>query len=830
MRAFILSIFLTLSISSFAQGWAKHYQEGSQFMTQAFDVEPHPAGGVLILMYNDSLVNIPLLYRVDQNGQLLWIKQPMDTNTWFSWDQLLYHDSAYYLFVNRGYAFDVPMTTVKMNLNGDTLWTRKDSIPGWGVENYGSDVRANGNILVCTKINDWSTQTYIRMVEMDTSGNIVWDSTYTSMSVSLLMSSRLRCTADGGFYLHYYAGPNRGAYRFSATGAIIDTLQSTSNYPIFLEVFPTSDTGSLVITNDNPWQYRFLRLTANGDTVWNQLTDTMRNVGWPNILETPDGGIIIGFQGLRNNCERVPSMMKIDSTGNIEWFNEYNSAGQGNEVYFVLDGTAGYYYVGRTAPCYFTVNSLTRTLVVRFDSLGRVYSNNLSGNIFYDNASDCVFNSPDTYSQNWLVEANGNSGPFYAVTDSLGNYSMNVSTGSYTITQHINPSRIPVCPVSPNTHTVNFTTTDSSIAGLDFANIFIPNQPDLAVNLIAFNRFRPGGDVDLRISCKNNGSTVLNGNITAIHDTFLTSSNYNPAPLNTNSGSITWSYSNLQPDDELIINFRLHVAISAVQGQAITITASAPVSNDINPVDNNFQWTDSVRTSYDPNDKNVFPVGWGAEGYIYANQELTYVVRFQNTGTDTAFRIVVSDQINSLLDLSTFQFVSSSHYCTTEISQAGEVQFVFNNILLPDSNTNEALSHGFVCFKIKPKSSVLPEDVIVNGAAIYFDYNDPVFTNQTLNTIADPNSVQEVVTPNRATVKVYPNPASESTTFHYDGIDNRKATLKIWNVQGQLIQEHALDNSGQFKLITSILDPGMYLWTIETGSNVEARDRLLIAR
>ena len=46
--------------------------------------------------------------------------------------------------------------------------------------------------------------------------------------------------------------------------------------------------------------------------------------------------------------------------------------------------------------------------------------------------------------------------------------------------------------------------------------------------------------------------------------------------------------------------------------------------------------------AFDPNDKMGFPLGYGDENYITRGQDIEYLVRFQNTGTDTAFNVVDS--------------------------------------------------------------------------------------------------------------------------------------------------------------------------------------------
>ena len=55
--------------------------------------------------------------------------------------------------------------------------------------------------------------------------------------------------------------------------------------------------------------------------------------------------------------------------------------------------------------------------------------------------------------------------------------------------------------------------------------------------------------------------------------------------------------------------------------------------------------------------------------------------------------------------------------------------------MLPDSNVNELASHGFLRFRVKPVNGLVIGDVIKNTAAIYFDYNLPVYTNTEMTTV-----------------------------------------------------------------------------------------------
>jgi uncharacterized repeat protein (TIGR01451 family) len=141
--------------------------------------------------------------------------------------------------------------------------------------------------------------------------------------------------------------------------------------------------------------------------------------------------------------------------------------------------------------------------------------------------------------------------------------------------------------------------------------------------------------------------------------------------------------------------------------------------------------------SYDPNDKTGYPNGYCAAHFIEPNQDIEYRIRFQNTGTDTAFTVVVTDTLPPSLDPATVQPGASSHPYFFELLGNGVVQFTFPDIMLPDSNVNEPGSHGFVRFSVAQDADNPNGTVIANQAGIVFDFNDPVYTNFYTHTVAD---------------------------------------------------------------------------------------------
>lgn len=68
---------------------------------------------------------------------------------------------------------------------------------------------------------------------------------------------------------------------------------------------------------------------------------------------------------------------------------------------------------------------------------------------------------------------------------------------------------------------------------------------------------------------------------------------------------------------------------------------------------------------------------------------MIYTIRFQNTGTDTAFTVRLEDYLDANLDLSTFKVISSSHPNSVSLLSSGKLTFLFENILFSPSIEDE---------------------------------------------------------------------------------------------------------------------------------------------
>jgi uncharacterized repeat protein (TIGR01451 family) len=235
--------------------------------------------------------------------------------------------------------------------------------------------------------------------------------------------------------------------------------------------------------------------------------------------------------------------------------------------------------------------------------------------------------------------------------------------------------------------------------------------------------------------------------------------------------------------------------------------------DDADPVIDIF--CEEVSGSYDPNDKRGYPNGVTNMNYIQPNQQLQYVIRFQNTGTDTAFTVVIRDTLDTDLNIFTVTPGVSSHSYEFRMYGPRVLEWRFDNILLPDSTTNSVGSNGFVTFHVEQNPNLAPGTVINNDADIYFDYNDPITTNTTVHRIYEgfPNvlSLQDLVN-SKESIVLYPNPTSSEITITSDKFTDEPYTL--FDQMGRTVGSGKLSGTNT-TISLSNLSKGIYILKVE---------------
>ncbi|MFK8103615.1 MAG: T9SS type A sorting domain-containing protein [Saprospiraceae bacterium] len=236
--------------------------------------------------------------------------------------------------------------------------------------------------------------------------------------------------------------------------------------------------------------------------------------------------------------------------------------------------------------------------------------------------------------------------------------------------------------------------------------------------------------------------------------------------------------------------------------------------------------------SYDPNQKLAFPEGFTEEHYLERGVPIEYMIEFQNTGTDTAFTVELVDVLSDDLDLSTFEMIASSHAYQYRIQPDNELRFRFEQILLPDSTTNLALSQGYVKFKIAPKENLAAGTRIENQAAIYFDFNDPIITNETFHTIWEETifefftSTSNLRAPEVA-LTIFPNPFTHSATVVIGGVKGNDFQFVLYDILGkQLYQQRS--SQTRFEIQPKGLAPGTYFFELRDRQGRIGEGKLMV--
>jgi uncharacterized repeat protein (TIGR01451 family) len=337
------------------------------------------------------------------------------------------------------------------------------------------------------------------------------------------------------------------------------------------------------------------------------------------------------------------------------------------------------------------------------------------------------------------------------------------------------------------------------------------NIKDFKVSVNNFTAFaRPGFPLHFRIKYENIGTIAGNATVKFAHATLYNVDSSSIAH-SFSGDTLVWNFSNVPAGFTGYINVYGRLSASAVLGSTQNFYASVN-QNDVTDnviADNRSNLALEVRGSYDPNDKQGTRTLTPTQ---VANGEfIDYTIRFQNTGTDTAFTVVVADTLANNLQANTLEMIAASHNARTSL-KGNIIYFEFLNILLPDSNVNEPMSHGFVKFRVKPKNTLVLGNTVKNKAAIYFDYNAPIITNTVTTTVAIPTGIAEKIT-NR--LEVYPNPLEGEILM----ISNaRGASAKLLTLTGKELRSWT--NIGEQVSLQNVA-AGMYL--LEVSQNGQRR-------
>lgn len=510
----------------------------------------------------------------------------------------------------------------------------------------------------------------------------------------------------------------------------------------------------------------------------------------------------------------------FDSFGNVTQANPYVVTGLSPDVcYTVYVRTICALYSEWSAPvdfCMFNCENNadcaeSLNLIAFLDSNNNGIKDSGEQNFTYGNF---VYQVNDSLVNQYGTSNNG----YYYIFDSN-------PTNSYDIQFDVNTD-LTSYYTSAVTH--NNITLPSGSGGntLYFPVVNILPHVDARVSLINSGQPRPGFTYTVSILYQNYGSqTISNGTLNFTKDPNLTITNVSEAGVLSTANGFSFDFTNIAPFESrsLYVTFLVPTIPTVALGDLVTNTTSIQISNDIDLSNNNTSLTQAIVGSYDPNDMTESHGGKIVHSTFTASDYLYYTIRFENTGTASAEFIRVEDILDSQLDENTFEMISASHSVNTK-RNGNQLTWHFYNVDLPPTITNPAASHGYVYFKIKPKSGYAVGAIIPNTASIYFDYNPAIITNTFTTQFVQALSNS---TFNSTTISLHPNPTSTNFVVNTTGIV-KISEISIYDVTGKKIftmNENKLD---RIAIDVSFFAKGIYLVEMTSEDHQKLTKKLII--
>ncbi len=344
--------------------------------------------------------------------------------------------------------------------------------------------------------------------------------------------------------------------------------------------------------------------------------------------------------------------------------------------------------------------------------------------VFTDLNKNGIFENSNEFGlSNASINVTNNNITYFTLEN--GYFSLNLPVATQTFTIHLPYG---TWEENPIIRTIDLKSTNK----LDFGFIAKNTTTSImAYHLIPF--IRCNNIAEFKPVIINGGNTKFSGKVKLNHEKrfSIVSSNINPTFKD--DSTIFWQINNLSPGDAFIPSY---YAISPTPKFIDdSLHFKLTVFDNNNKVYFEQEYPNVIRCSFDPNDLQVRPDRIGEENLTLRTEALTYQVRFQNTGNDTAFYVRIDDVLHKDIDRRSLMLIDASHKGRMILCSNDTLCYIMDTIQLVDDKTSYEASQGYVVFTAKTKFDIAEGTVVPNQAHIFFDANAPVITNAVKNTI-----------------------------------------------------------------------------------------------
>jgi len=228
-----------------------------------------------------------------------------------------------------------------------------------------------------------------------------------------------------------------------------------------------------------------------------------------------------------------------------------------------------------------------------------------------------------------------------------------------------------------------------------------------------------------------------------------------------------------------------------------------------------------VKDEADANNMSAFPVGYREDHLINQNEDIEYTIFFQNVGEDTVSNIYIENRVDESLDMATLIAGSSSHNYTISIKEDRKLRIEFNNIQLPNDNTNEFESRGFIKYRISQNNNVPLGTKINSSSMIFFDLDEGIETNLVSHIVGE--QFIEIVLSDKDLLLdnemiVAPNPAISTVRVELPA-EYENLSYVLYDTKGSIMSA-ANVVSNVFYINRDFIKGGMYFLEIRSTTKI----------
>jgi uncharacterized repeat protein (TIGR01451 family) len=382
----------------------------------------------------------------------------------------------------------------------------------------------------------------------------------------------------------------------------------------------------------------------------------------------------------------------------------------------------------------------------------------LTGQVYLTYSDSCKKDFAAVNLTQKVVKITNSMDTVYATTNSLGKYDIVLGAGNYKV---VTDSILDLKFCGDSVANVNIAKRQTTTVPFSFKPRQVKKNLGIKLESLAIRR---GFNADFYVFVTNKGTFPDTGSFTLSLDTMLRPLSY-VGTWDSVSRKLKSPDFIVLPNQSLTFQISTNVSRFVPLSTPVLCTAEVTKRNTETDTLDNISILRSIITgAYDPNDKTVSPKG----NAPYGTKTFDYTIRFQNTGNDTAFKVVVVDTLPNELDPLSISTLGTSHPYEFRMEGKGIATWLFNPIALVDSLRNEPESHGLIRFTIQSKGILPVGTRFKNRAGIYFDYNDVVMTNDEQTTIVKRIVKLDTIKISLCAGDAYKNVAYKSSTFIID--------------------------------------------------------------